>query len=891
MRFHFAILFTIAVFAAGSLTGCSAEARKTRWLERAARDYKAGEYDKAKIEYLKVIEIDPKDPEPFVKLGAIWWEEGAPLRAGAFLKRASEMVPNDTANRLRMARVHFTVGQLPEARKEVMTILEQTPNDGGALVLLTEMARTPEDLPAAEIAVQNFTEKETASYQIAVANVAIRKQDVPTAEAAIKRAVELEPKNPEAHQAMGILHLLQQDPKRAREEFKTAAELAPIRSPVRTTYAEYLSKTESPEAASAFLKEITDKAPDFLPAWIMLARQDFAKKKYDEAIKQLGNVFSRDPINIDACLLRADCLIAKNEPDKALEELEKIEKNYPGLPLVKYRFAQAYLQQKKAPQALTVLDQAIIANPNYLEAILLRAQINLQSGNPAAAVSALEEVLKGRAGLRPAQLLLAEGYRATGRLDDAANIFQEQIKQSPETPEFYFFLGVIQQQQKKIEEARASFEKVLTLAPENLLALSRLVELDLEQKDFPRAMGQVQSQLEKRPEVPALHFLQAKVLRAQKDSAGTEKALKKAMELDPKFLSAYEMLVSLYLEDDRLPEAIRQAEAVLSQNQKNEGAWMTLGLIYEKQKEYQKAADAYEKVLAVNESFIPALNNLAYLSAVHLNQLDKAYELAKKARTLDPVGPAISDTLGWVLFKRGDYQQAVILLQESLEKSGGSAEIGFHLGMAHSMMGQTDAARAAFQRALASTGDFPSRAEAESRLALLGDGSGQAQTMSVEQLEPLVKEQPNDPVTRMRLAEAYETKGALAQAAEAYEAALKLNPKLAPAALKLAQLYGGPLANREKALSYAKLARELSPSDPTTTAVLGRIAFETGDFPWSYNLLQESARQLTADPQVLHDLAWAAYSIGKVDDARGAMERCLKASPEPATADDAKSFL
>ncbi|MEO5720839.1 MAG: tetratricopeptide repeat protein, partial [Chthoniobacterales bacterium] len=42
---------------------------------------------------------------------------------------------------------------------------------------------------------------------------------------------------------------------------------------------------------------------------------------------------------------------------------------------------------------------------------------------------------------------------------------------------------------------------------------------------------------------------------------------------------------------------------------------------------------------------------------------------------------------------------------------------------------------------------------------------------------------------------------------------------------------------------------------------------------------------------VLHDLAWAAYSIGKVDDARGAMERCLKASPEPATADDAKSFL
>ena len=52
------------------------------------------------------------------------------------------------------------------------------------------------------------------------------------------------------------------------------------------------------------------------------------------------------------------------------------------------------------------------------------------------------------------------------------------------------------------------------------------------------------------------------------------------------------------------------------------------------------------------------------------------------------------------------------------------------------------------------------------------------------------------------------------KAAAAFEQALKLNPKLIAAATKLAQLYAGPLQNKEKALAYAKKARELAPADP-----------------------------------------------------------------------------
>ena len=211
---------------------------------------------------------------------------------------------------------------------------------------------------------------------------------------------------------------------------------------------------------------------------------------------------------------------------------------------------------------------------------------------------------------------------------------------------------------------------------------------------------------------------------------------------------------------------------------------MVLALTQEKQKDFPKARDAYEKILEIKPDFVPALNNLSYIYAEHLNQLDKANELARKARSVAPADPSVADTLGWVLFKRADYQQALTLLQESADKVPDNPEIKFHLGMAHYMMGQADAARTAFQQALAATGDFPSKAEAKNRLALLGDAAAPPGQMTVSQLEDILAKQPNDLVARIRLAEAYEKQGAWTKATDAYEAELKLNPKLASAALK-----------------------------------------------------------------------------------------------------------
>ncbi|MDP9254047.1 MAG: tetratricopeptide repeat protein, partial [Verrucomicrobiota bacterium] len=71
----------------------------------------------------------------------------------------------------------------------------------------------------------------------------------------------------------------------------------------------------------------------------------------------------------------------------------------------------------------------------------------------------------------------------------------------------------------------------------------------------------------------------------------------------------------------------------------------------------------------------------------------------------------------------------------------------------------------------------------------------------------------------------------------------------------------------------------------------GSIAYQTGNFTWAYSLLQESRRQLTDDPAILYDYAWAAYSLGRVDEAQQIMQRVSKAPADSRTQQDAMSFL
>src|SRR5690349_3796432 len=93
------------------VTACSKEARKARLLGEADNYFKAGNYDKAKLTYLNTLQLDPQNALAFERIGAMWQDDGAPLRAGGFLKKASELDPKNVQTRIRLARCYVAAGR------------------------------------------------------------------------------------------------------------------------------------------------------------------------------------------------------------------------------------------------------------------------------------------------------------------------------------------------------------------------------------------------------------------------------------------------------------------------------------------------------------------------------------------------------------------------------------------------------------------------------------------------------------------------------------------------------------------------------------------------------------------------------------------------------------
>ncbi len=75
------------------------------------------------------------------------------------------------------------------------------------------------------------------------------------------------------------------------------------------------------------------------------------------------------------------------------------------------------------------------------------------------------------------------------------------------------------------------------------------------------------------------------------------------------------------------------------------------------------------------------------------------YELISKALALEPEEPAILDSMGWVLYRKGEYEEALEYLNKAFERFP-DPEVAAHLGEVLWVTGDTEAALAIWRAAL-----------------------------------------------------------------------------------------------------------------------------------------------------------------------------------------------
>ncbi len=173
-------------------------------------------------------------------------------------------------------------------------------------------------------------------------------------------------------------------------------------------------------------------------------------------------------------------------------------------------------------------------------------------------------------------------------------------------------------------------------------------------------------------------------------------------------LAAYRDLIDRFDDDYESEQscvAVRQARMVLS----------SLCVSEDRVKE---AVEWLEQVLDEYPENPGALNDLGYLWADENQHLDRAYRMVQQAVESDPENGAYRDSLGWVLYRRGQFDEAVSELEKAVELEPDPVVLD-HLGDAYWKANQQEKARATWDRAAAeleANGEYDDAAEIREKI-------------------------------------------------------------------------------------------------------------------------------------------------------------------------------
>jgi tetratricopeptide (TPR) repeat protein len=185
-----------------------------------------------------------------------------------------------------------------------------------------------------------------------------------------------------------------------------------------------------------------------------------------------------------------------------------------------------------------------------------------------------------------------------------------------------------------------------------------------------------------------------------KEITKAEGHYKRAIEINPNIAGFYLSLASFYVRQNLTDKAIGEFHTAIQKDPNSISGHMGLGIIYDNQKNYEKAKEYYQKVLKINPKFAPAANNLAYLYAEREGNIDEALNLAQDAKRQVPDDPHISDTLGWIYYKKNIFNRAIVYLKEANDKIADHPVMKYHLGMAHYKNGDKENAKRELRRSL-----------------------------------------------------------------------------------------------------------------------------------------------------------------------------------------------
>jgi tetratricopeptide (TPR) repeat protein len=430
------------------------------------------------------------------------------------------------------------------------------------------------------------------------------------------------------------------------------------------------------------------KDPEFADAHLLLGGLYSTMKVYDKALTEYQTVIKLDPQNTEAPLYTGAVYAEQKKYDKAVKFFQELANNDNfTTPWVAYYYVGRVRSEQEGKkyekEAEKAYQKAIGLKPDYLEGVLALGGVYTAEGHDDKAVTLyrnyqreygpnvhVADILsrkymeQEKYDLAYEQLQIIESY-ADDTLDakmkmalilieqkkypDAIAKLKDVLRQVPESDKIRFYLAAVYEEINQPENAIEHFVKIPAGSQFYGEARVHAAYLYKEEKKLDDALSVAEDGIKARQDLPQLYTLYASLL----DEKGNDKEAKKVLT------TALE----------KFPDNVQLT--------------FFMGTVQDRLGEKDQVVSTMKKVIEMDPNHVQGLNYLAFTYAESDKNLDDAEKLARRALQMQPNDGFILDTLGWVLYKKGDIKGSIRYLEAAVKNQPNESIIAEHLGDAY----------------------------------------------------------------------------------------------------------------------------------------------------------------------------------------------------------------
>lgn len=433
--------------------------------------------------------------------------------------------------------------------------------------------------------------------------------------------------------------------------------------------------------------------PDSVAAKQMQSTLLVQSNRLEDLAPQLVNLLEQDKAHLGPNLLQLNRLLGKHTDKQAIQRLvDRVAAPYSGMAEAHFAMAQAAANAGDNMRALAETEKALQLRPDWEAAALARAQLQARQ-SPLTAIDSLSDFVERNPGARDARLTLARLLISEKQYAESRKQFDRLIKDNPDNPDVIYPLAMLALQQGDIETGREQLERLLQseLADKSAIHFF-LGQLDQEQKKPATALAHFQQVTGGEHYIPARsRMAQIQAQQGKLDEA-RETLRKTKVESEAERTQMILAEVHLLREADRLNDAFITLETALTTQPDNTDLLYESALTADRLGKPDILESRLKQLLKIKPDHAHALNALGYSWADRNMRLGEALELINKALALMPDDPFITDSLGWVLFRQGKTDAALKTLEKAYAQRA-DPEIAAHLGEVLWTLGRKDDAR------------------------------------------------------------------------------------------------------------------------------------------------------------------------------------------------------